>query len=218
MSLAPHVADACRVAVVDEHPVFRLGLCSVISRDDRFRLVGVGREGHEIFRLAEQRVDVITLDLDLAGRSGLQLVENVHQRFPSAHLLVVSAFEERFLAEMAVRAGARGYVPKRANPEQILDAIQLVHRGDVYLSPEVMARLARRTAAGSRDVHPFDQLTDREIEVLHLMARGWRPTRIAEALHISPKTVETHQSKARRKLGVSTGRELLRVAVKWFDA
>jgi len=137
----------------------------------------------------------------------------VRDRAPDMRIVVVSALDETLYAERCVRLGASAFVAKRGDADRLVDAIGAALRGEVFLSGDVMQRLATRLSAGAPP-DPLAALTQRELEVLQLMARGRSTREMAEQLHLSPKTIETHRAKARRKLGARSSFDLLRMAIE----
>ncbi len=202
-----------RVAVVDEHGLSRMGICAALRPWPSLRVTGVGASASDARALLAEGADVMVLDINVASGSGLALLEELRARRPAVRFVVVSALDELVFAEHVVRLGASAFLSKRGPPERVVDAVQRALRGEITLSARIMQRLASRLAVDSV-ADPRTRLTRREVEVLHLMGRGRTTQQIAHALHLSPKTIETHRAKARRKLGVDSTFDLLRFALQ----
>jgi DNA-binding NarL/FixJ family response regulator len=211
------MADAgerLKVLVVDDHDLFRSGVKAELPDD----LVVVGEASDTeaaVELILERRPDVVLLDVHLPGGGGAQVVAQVKRRAPEVVFLALSASDAPQDVVSVVRAGARGYVTKSIQPEELADIIRRVASGDVVFSPR-LAGFVLDAFAGDVEVGDpeLDSLTDREREVLRHIARGYTYKEVAEALYISVKTVETHVSSVLRKLQLSNRSELTRWAVE----
>jgi DNA-binding NarL/FixJ family response regulator len=209
-----------RVFLVDDHPLVREGLASLINHQKDLCVCGEANDSAEaITRIRATTPDVALIDISLKNESGLELVKNLEAEFPLVALIVLSMHDEGLYAERALRAGARGYVMKRETTKSILTAIRRVLAGDVYVSERVVNSMARRM--GSRKLgatSPVEQLSDRELEIFRLLGQGRTTSQIAEDLHLSLKTVQAYCARAKEKFGVNSLSELLRAAIRWEDA
>jgi DNA-binding NarL/FixJ family response regulator len=214
-------AKAYTLQIVDDHPLLRLGLRTLLTRDPALRVVAECGDGAcALGCLRKHRPDALILDITLpGGMDGLELLKQMHSEAPHLAVLVLSVHDENLYASRALAAGARGYLMKDAPPPDFLRAIQAVLAGEIAVSAALTQRLVRR-AVDSRmaPVDPSGSLSDRELEVLFRIGRGESSLEIAGALHISVKTVETHRAKLRRKLALRTAAELMRYAVAWRHA
>lgn len=165
------------------------------------------------------RPDIAIVDLFLKGGSGLDLIKDLKVHCPTLDIIVLSMHEEISYAERALRAGARGYVTKRESTGKIVEAIREVRAGRVYASPEMMAGLTARIVGQTepRAAEPVESLSDREIEVFRRLGLGQGTRDIATELGLSLPTVQTYCSRIKEKLGIATGNELLREAVRWVQ-
>jgi DNA-binding NarL/FixJ family response regulator len=199
-------ADPLRVLVADDHPFFRDGLRSLLTSSSDTELVGEASTGEEAVSLvADLQPDVVLMDIQMPGMSGIEATRRIVQDSPHVRVLVITMFEDDGTVFRAMRAGARGYLLKGANYAEMLRAIKAVGNGEAIFSPGVAARLANFFA----EIHPasspqvFPELSDREREVLDLIAQGHKNPEIARRLYLSPKTVRNHVSNIVSKLQVA---------------
>ncbi|MEX1366290.1 MAG: response regulator transcription factor [Nannocystaceae bacterium] len=208
------------VLIVDDHPLVRQGLTSLINRSDDLQVIGQAPSGPEALKLMEEREpQVAVVDLSLAGGSGIDLLKEIGKRHPSVISLVLTMHDELFYAERALRAGARGYVMKGEETDEVLEAIREVLKGEVYVSKHLQSVLVQRAADPGPNApsSAVESLSDRELEVFELVGRG-QPTReIAKQLSVSVKTVETHRHRIKEKLGLSSGTQMVRYAIRWVE-
>lgn len=204
-----------RVFLVDDHPIVRAGFRSVIDAEDDLVAVGEAASSEDAQRqLAHLVADVVVADLSLEGANGLELVKALHASHPGLPVLIVSMHDEALYAQRALEAGARGYLRKDHAVDALCVAIRAVVQGRVHLSPAMTSRMLEQVTSGQADGPTgLDALTDRELEVLERLGEG-RPTReVAELLHLSVKTIETHRANIKAKLGLANAAELSRQAV-----
>ncbi len=210
--------ERTRLLLVDDHPVFRLGLKAMLEMDASLRVVAEAASAADARTALEKGdVDLVLLDISLPEETGLELLRSLREDGASAPpVLVLSMHDERVYAERALRAGARGYLMKHEAPDRVLDFVHRVLAGDVAVSDRVQRTMLDRLASGERaDAAPPDVLTARELEVFELIGHGLRSKDIAERLGISARTVETHRTHMRRKLGLDGSSDLLRVAMRY---
>lgn len=194
-----------RLVVVDDHPTFRIGMTALLAEIDGFDVVGEAASEEEAVRVVvDARPDVVIMDLDLGGGSGVDATREILRRCPGTGILVVTMSGEEHTVFLAMRAGARGYLLKGAEPADIERSIRAVAAGGVTIGPEVADvavsyLIGARTATGG----PFQELTEREREVLELVARGYDNTAIARALVLTPKTVRNYVYAVFTKLDVN---------------
>ncbi|MEN0135278.1 MAG: response regulator transcription factor [Rhodococcus sp. (in: high G+C Gram-positive bacteria)] len=195
--------SSIRVAVVDDHPVFRLGMVALLSTLDGMEVAAQASSVAEALDVVDGDVDVVLMDLELGDGSGVDATRRLVERHPALRVLVVTMHEDDESLVASVRAGARGYLVKGADPGEVERAVRAVANGEVILGAAVAAR-AMSFMAASRRMGPtvFPELTDREREVLDLVARGYDNASISRRLVLSPKTVRNHVSNVLAKLGV----------------
>ncbi len=194
-----------RILVAEDHPLFRKGVISLLSSIPDFEVVGEATTGEEAMaRAADLQPDVVLMDLQMPNVNGIEATRKILQESPSVRVLVVTLFEDDDSVFMALRAGARGYVLKDADEEEMVRAIRAVGRGEAIFSPNVATRVLAYFAA-PRPAAPqvFPTLTDREREILNLIAQGHPNPSIAKQLHLSPKTVGNYVSNIFTKLQVA---------------
>ena len=193
------------VLIADDHAIVRRGLNTLISGEADMRVVGEASDGYEVIeRARELSPDVILLDLVLPGQSGLDAIGQLRADNPNARVLVLTSFGDNDRVFAAVRAGANGYLLKDASPEQLLQAIHDVYNGESHLHPTIALKMLRELdnpalATGNRPLTD-DPLTEREVEVLRLVAQGLSNQDIAKELEISERTVGNHIGSILRKL------------------
>lgn len=217
---APAPGNKKRVFLVDDHPVFREGLRRVVESDPGLTVCGEADDAALAFdAICRDTPDVVVTDLNLPGKSGLELIRDLHAVSPALPVLVISMFDETIYAERVLRAGGRGYVMKQEGPGGMLRAIQRVLGGKVAVSDKMAADILdalSRPHAHDGDSTAVGRLTGREFEVLRLIGQGKDTHDIAATLHLSIKTVDTHRSHIRQKLGLKNGTELIHYAVRWI--
>jgi len=220
MSTTPRILSRRRVLIVDDHPFVREGLKQVIEQQPDFIVCAdVSSIAEALRAIKKLRPDLALVDLSLDESSGLDLIKQIRDEERQMPILVLSMHEESLHTERVLRAGAQGYIMKREAPEQVLKAMRQVMKGRCYLSDQMTGRLVRRYI--SRRNQPeaehslVGQLSDREAQVLQLIGQGHRRGRIADLLHVSVKTVETHCQRIKEKLGLHSADELRQHAFLW---
>jgi len=209
---------AKKVFIVDDHPVFRDGLVRIAAAIPGLVVCGEADNARDAFdSISKLNPDIVLMDINLPGKSGLELLQDVHAMRPDLPVLVISMHDEQLYAERVLRAGGRGYIMKQEGPDKMREAITKVLNGQVYASDRtagaILDALSRPRSTGSTST--LGKLTDRELEVLRLTGQGKDNRTIAQELHISLKTVDTHRGHIKQKLGLKNGTELIHYAVRW---
>lgn len=203
-----------RVVVVDDHAIVRRGLRQILSETQDILVGGEASSGNEVLELLErERFDVALLDIGLPGGSGLALLPTLRRRFPRTAVIVLTMYSDPQFAVRAIRSGAAGFLTKESAPEQLVEAVRCVASGRRYVSAELAETLASIVAGDAGEGAPHERLTDRELEVLRLLANGKTVTEIARELSLSVKTISTHRTRTLKKLHLRTTAELLRYAI-----
>lgn len=203
-----------RVVVVDDHPIVRRGLRETLQAEPDIRVVGEAERSEEVLGvMAGERCDVLLLDVSLPGRGGLDVLKDVRREFPRVLVLMVSTHDELHYAVRSLRAGAAGYLTKTSAPEELVTAVRSVMRSGRYITEAVAGLLADHTAGGFEQA-PHERLSDREHEVLRLVASGRSVSDIANDLSLSVKTVSTYRTRLLEKLGARTTADLVRYALE----
>ncbi|MBI5387787.1 MAG: response regulator transcription factor [Verrucomicrobia bacterium] len=210
-----------RVFIADDHPLMRLALRTVINQQPDLAVCGEADTAHGAIQgIERQRPDVALVDLSLKDGDGLDLLKDLRIRCPDTKSLVLSMHDEAFYAERVLRAGALGFVSKNEASQRVVEGIRQVAGGKLFLSEKSKARLITKTLPNSqrREHLSPDSLSDREIEVLDYVGRGFASGEIAEALGLSVKTVETHRGHIKEKLGLRDAPQLVKYAFHWVQS
>jgi two-component system response regulator NreC len=207
-----------RILIVDDHGVLRAGLRALLSAESDFEVVDDAANGTDALRLATELVpDVVLLDMSMPGPNGIEVTRQLKKMLPETRVLILTVHEDETMLQEAIRAGASGYILKRAVESELIDAIQAVWRGDLYVHPAMTRALLKAISPvmqppqGSQE-GPIEALTPREAEVLRLIAQGYTNRQMADHLSISVRTVESHRANLMGKLGLRSRVDLVRYA------
>jgi DNA-binding NarL/FixJ family response regulator len=201
-----------RLLLVEDHPMFRAGLAATLQLDGDITVVGSAETGEQALALVrEQRPDVVVMDIGLPDGNGVSLVPRILEEASDCRILMLTSYEDDSTVYAALRAGARGYIVKNADADEIVRAVHTVASGAGYFSPSVVERITQHVASGGRssEISAFPQLTRREREILALMAEGRGNTYIADYFVLSLKTVRNHISNVMGKIGASSRAEAI---------
>lgn len=203
-----------RILLVDDHAVLRDGVRAMLETHDDIEIVGEASEGKEaIEKTKELSPDVVVMDIAMAGMDGLEATRRITKKHPSVKVLVLTQHDNREYIISAIKAGAAGYVPKRALGADLVSAIRTVRRGESFLYPSAAAALINDYLHQVEE-EPYDRLTAREREILKLIADGHTSREIAEMLYLSLKTVLGHRTKIMDKLDIHNRTELIKYAMR----
>jgi two-component system response regulator NreC len=204
--------DKTTVVIADDHAVVRQGLRMLIDNEDDLQAVAEAGTVPDAERLARaHRPSVLVLDLNMPGGSSLEAIPRLRESAPDTAIVVLTMQDDPAFARRALQDGALGFVLKEAADEELLEAIRLAANGDTYLNPRLGARMA---AAPAEPAGPPDDLSDREVEVLRLIALGHTNSEVAELLFLSTRTVETHRAHIQQKVRRTSRAELVRYALE----
>jgi two-component system, NarL family, invasion response regulator UvrY len=203
-----------RILVADDHAVVREGVKRIVADTSDLVVAAEAGQSQEVLsKVAARTCDVVLLDISMPGRSGLEILQQLKRAHPALPVLVFSVHPENQYALRAFKAGASGYLTKDSIPEELVTAIRKVVRGGRYVSPSLAEHLVLEVTTGS-DKPPHASLSDREYQVLCLLASGRTATEIAKELSLSVKTVSTHRSRILAKMRMKTNAELMHYAIR----
>ncbi|MEY2617778.1 MAG: hypothetical protein RL522_780 [Pseudomonadota bacterium] len=203
-----------RIVVADDHAIVREGLKQILATVPDFQVVGEAADGTQVMqRVRETDFDLLLLDLSMPGRSGMELIRLVKADKPRVRILVLSMHQEMQYAVRAIKSGASGYLTKESAPAELEQALRKIAAGGAYVTAEVAQQLALG-AMPDHQAAPHEALSPREFEVFRQLVAGASVTEIAQALHLSVKTVSTHKTHLMDKLGVHNPAELVRYAIR----
>ena len=213
--------NATGVLIVDDHPLLRKGVSELIDQERDLIVVGEAEDAFKaINAIEESKPDIALIDISLGDTNGIELLKNIKVHFPKLKLLVLSMHDESVYAYRALRAGASGYIMKQEGTEKVLLALRKVLQGEVYLSERLGNRLLHTLVDGrpSPTASPVESLSDRELEVFSSIGQGHGTRAIAEKLHLSIKTIETHRAHIKDKLKLQNATELVHHAIQWVQS
>ena len=203
-----------KVLVADDHPVVREGLKQILAAAQDIEVAAEAEDGHELLeKVREQSFDVVVMDITMPGLMGLDALKQLKSEHPQLPILILSVHPEEQYALRVLRAGASGYLTKGSAPDSLIGAIRKVHRGGNYVSPALAERLADELR-GDITKMPHETLSDREYQVMCLIASGKTVTEIADQLALSVKTVSTYRSRILEKMKMKTNAELTHYAIE----
>ena len=214
--VVPEETTKSRVYLIDDHPLLVQGVSELIDAEGDMKVVGsTGEWTNALKQIPELKPDVVVLDITLARANGIEVLKNLRVHFPELKVLMLSMHDENLYAMRSLRAGASGYIMKVSAAEEVVSALRQILGGDIYLSARVakqtmMSLVGRRKeGAGSS----MDDLSDRELEVFQMVGDGMSTRQIAERLHLSVKTIETHKSHIKEKLHLESATQLAQHAI-----
>jgi len=209
-----------KILIVDDHPIFRMGMAELISQEDDFEVCAVAKDITSARKaLIEHDPDLAIIDITLAGDNGLDLVKEISAGDRCIHTLVLSMHDESVWAERSIRAGARGYIMKREASESVISALRNIVDGKIHVSANMLALMLDKFQAkpDSPGVATVDLLTDRELEVFRFIGKGLGTREVASTMNLGIKTIGTYRDRIKQKLCIKTSAELSRRAVLWTE-
>jgi two-component system response regulator NreC len=203
-----------RVVIADDHAIVRGGLRALIHDEIGLELIGEAAGGYEAIELVEKdQPDVLVLDISMPDLDGISVTRRLKQNYPNLQILILTLHEDEAMLKEAIKAGASGYILKRAAESELISAIQIILRGDMYVDPSMLrSLLGEPKPVPAQQETPVESLTPRETEILRLIVEGYTNRQIAEHLNISIRTVEGHRANISDKLGLHSRLELVRYA------
>jgi two-component system response regulator NreC len=206
-----------RILICDDHALFREGVNAILSAHPNFEIVGQASDGQEAVQLTRKlHPDVVLLDISMPVLKGFDAARRIRKALPGAKVLILSIYDDEDMVARCLSAGVSGYVLKDAPPSQLVYAIEAVNKGEQYMSPRVVSYVLDRYVSGSEQQPRtrYDLLSDREREILVLLAEGESLKDVAQRLSLSVKTVDAHKVNLMRKLELHDRSELIRYAVR----
>lgn len=209
------MTNSIRIIIIDDQGIVRKGIRALLAEEPGIEVIGEASDGlaavTETLRL---QPDVVVMDLIMPGMDGVEAIRRIHTGLPTARILVLSSFGSDAQLFPAIRAGALGYLLKDSEPEDLIVAIRHVHRGEVSLHPDIARKVLQEVAHSAEYSPPTETLSDREMQVLLLAARGWSNQRIADNLQITETTVRTHISNILSKLHLASRTQAVLYALR----
>ncbi len=209
-----------KVFIVDDHKIFREGLTLLINRSDDLEICGEAEDTDTAMKSIKQLgPDIILLDITLKESSGLELIRDLQKVLPGIPVLILSMHDEIFYAERVIKAGAKGYIMKQESSDILMGAIKKVLGGKIYLSEKMTERaLDSYSDKGKRGAtSPVENLSNRELQVLELIGRGYTTYQIAKETNLNVKTIGTYREKIKLKLNLKSATELTKYAIHWIE-
>jgi DNA-binding NarL/FixJ family response regulator len=203
-----------RVLVADDHAIVRRGLHQILEETTDIMVTGEAASAAELWSMVgERRWDAVVLDVNLPGRSGIELLADIKRVHPELPVLILTVYSEDQYAVRALKAGASGFLTKESAPERLVDALRRIATGGRFITPEVADRLASSVARG-REGPAHDGLSDREFQILKMIASGKTVSQIGRELSLSVKTISTHRARILKKMSLTTNAELTHYAIR----
>ncbi len=204
-----------RVLIADDHPVVRSGLEKILSKDPGIEVVGEAANGREVMEFVRTGgCDVLVLDITMPDRNGLEILEQLRREKHRFGILILSIHKEDLYAMKAFRAGASGYLTKESAPTELITAVTRIASGGKYVSPLFAERMALKIDRTLAEKAPHETLSDRELQVMRMIASGLAPKAIAEKVCLSVKTVNSYRMRILDKMNMKTNAELVRYALE----
>ena len=208
------------VIIIDDHPLFSRGLAQLIETQESFKVSGMAKNRNEALELlGKVTPDLAIVDLNLGQEDGLELIKDIVIIHPKTKILVLSMHDERFYAERALKAGAKGYIMKEEAETQVIDAIKTVVKGEIYLSEAEKKRINNDIfqEASKESFDLISTLSDRQLQIFTLIGKGIGTVEIANKLNLSIKTIDTHKENIKAKLHCASSGELRQMAIEWTN-
>lgn len=200
--------------MADDHLLIRAGMKHLLNEEPDMELAAEASNGAELINLMRTTLfDIVLMDLTMPGRSGLELLRQVKQEFPDTPVIILSTHKEEMFAVRSIRAGASAYLCKDDAAQNLVTAIRVVSRGNIFITPEVSSLMAVALQSRDTGIHKLSSLSDREHQILLLLAADHSVSHIAETLCLSSKTVSTYKARIKIKLGFKTNADIVRYGI-----
>ncbi len=219
----PDKADEnkANILIVDDHPIVRQGLAELVNHENDLTVCGQAEDARQAMKaIKELRPNMAVVDISLRETSGIELIKDINVQYPNLPVLALSMHDESLYAERALRAGAKGYIMKAEATEKVITAIRKILNGEIYVSDKMATKMVRQLVGSKTKISttPVERLSDRELEVFHLIGKGYGTRQISERLHLSVKTIETYRAHIKEKLSLANAAELLQHAIQWVSS
>ena len=202
-----------KILIVDDHAILREGLIRIIQFESDMEVAGSVKNASEAINvLSGHPVDVVILDINMPGRSGLDIIKDIKQLQPNAAVLMLSMYSEERFAIRALKAGASGYLTKDMATEELISAVRIIHSGRKYITPSLAENMANNLQEKT-EKNPHDSLSDREFEVMCMIGNGKSVNEIAEILSLSSRTVSTYRTRILQKMNLSNTAKIMQYAI-----
>ena len=203
-----------KILIVDDHAIVRKGLIQIFADESATYIIGEAKNGNEALeKIREEEWDLIILDINLPGKSGLEVMTIIKDQNPKMPVLILSTFNEDQYAIRALKSGAAGYLNKQSAPEELVSAIKKIKKGEKYISPNQARLLLSSVVDKTNSTHLHENLSNRELEILIMIAKGNTLTDIATALSLSIRTISTYRFRLLQKLQLNNNAELISYAL-----
>jgi DNA-binding NarL/FixJ family response regulator len=208
-----------RVLIIDDHVMVRDGVAEIIQHAEDLSVCGTASTANEGLALLNKlKPDLVLVDITLPGKNGVEFIKDARAMHPDLRVLAMSMHDESLYADRVLRAGGRGYIRKQEGGDKLIEAMRRVLRGDIAVSEKMTGKLLEKFSGRITMDSPLEGLSDRELEVFHLIGEGKTMKEIGDELHLSPKTIEVHRSHIREKLRVTSAAELVAYAARWSQS
>ena len=219
MNLETRKGNLTKLLIVDDHPLVRSGIRSLLQLEPDLEVCGEAEDHNTALKIIEEhQPHMVLVDISLKNSNGINLLKDISTDYPQILTLAVSMHDEYTYAIRCLKAGAKGYIQKQEGTEKILEAIRCVLSGKTYLSDEMTQSTVDQLGQGKSPVgsSPVEALSNRELELFQLTGQGKEIAEIAEIMNISPRTVEVHRSHIKKKLGLRTSTDIFQMAYEWL--
>ena len=211
-----------KIVIVDDHPLVREGIVNLIRTAPDLNVAAEAGSAEKALEVVSKSVpDLVLLDIALPDQNGIELLKDLHSRYPALCILVLSMHEETVYAERALRAGAHGYIMKHEPSSKVIEAIRCVLRGELYVSPTIAKLMLKQYVSAKPGDDPrssVERLSDRELQVFSSIGKGMSTQEIADKFSLSIKTIQTYREHIKRKLGLRNATDLVHQATHWVEA
>ena len=199
-----------RVLIADYHPVTAEGISTLLSEDNKYKVIGSVNDGNDILKfLVKNEANILILEIDIPNLNSISIIKSIKKEFPHIKVLIFSCLSEEMYALSTIKYGAVGYIPKTVSSQQLTEAINQVQKGGIYLTKNISDQLITDRSTNKKTAFEYRKLSTREEEVLNQLSDGKRNIEIAEALKISNKTVSTYKARLLKKLNAQNVTELI---------